>query len=552
MTVKRFFYFPLILAAGFFCLNGPAFAAQQPNAGQTLQELRSRTLSPKSSKGGIAIEAPKTSAQKPGGPQVMLRSIHFKGNVIFSDKELLKLVQGAEGKSFDLAGLNTLADRITDYYHRHDYPFALALIPEQSMKDGVLEIEVVEGRYGEIKIIGNDPRAKSAQAFLSSLKTGDVIRGKPLERVSLLLNDQPGYLFVPVIRPGQKTGTGDLSLKMQRENLFNGSIRFDNNGNRYTGRLRALASLSVNGLFCFGDQISLNGIYSQWNTWFGSAGYSLPLGHSGLRGNIGYTYTYYQLGKEFSSLNAHGTAQVLSGGLSYPLIRSQKTNLALSVSYQHKWLRDREGDVSTDDTKSSNSMPVTLNFDHHDGLLGGGVTYGALSWTYGVLDLDNGLAITDSSTAKSNGTFHKMNMDIARLQTLPWKFSLYGRAAGQMSFNNLDSSEDFGLGGPTGVRAYPVGEGYGDEGLLTQGELRYPIWYFSPYGFYDYGYTRTNQHTWTGGDNDRNIAGGGVGLRFNYKNLSADCSVAWRSTGNPESDSRHQIPTVWFNVGYRV
>lgn len=530
----------------------PVFAVDPPDAGQTLQELRSVTPSPRSSKGAPAAAQAEESSQA-GGPRVTVNSVSFRGNTIFTNEKLMPLVRDAAGKSFDLAGLNGLAGRITDFYHEHDYPFARALIPAQSVKEGVLEIEIVEGRYGEVKIIEGDRRERRASRFLNDLKPDEVIEGKPLERVSLLLNDQPGYSFISVIRPGQKPGTGDLSLKMQRENLFSGGIRFDNHGNRYTGRLRMLADLSANSLLLFGDQLTISGIYAQWNTWLGGVNYSLPIGSSGLRGFAGYNYSYYQLGKEFESLDAHGVAQVISAGLNYSLIRSQKANLGVSASYQHKMLKDEQDVAGVADEKSSDSMPVIINFDLRDNLFGGGITYGILGWTYGMLHLNNGLAVTDSTTAKSNGSFNKFNFDISRIQILPKNFSIFGRAAGQKSLDNLDSSEDFGLGGPNGVRAFPTGEGYGDEGLLTQAELRYAFSHFTPYGFYDFGLHRTSHDPWSAGDNDRTISGAGFGLRVNYGNWNANCSFAWRATGGePESDSRSQMPAIWFHIGYRI
>lgn len=537
--------------AALLFLASSSFAADPPDAGQTFRELKQESVSPQPS-AEVSVSPSEPGRPEPGGPQVELRSVRLHGNTVFSDEVLLKLLEGAEGKSYDLAGLNELAYRITAFYHENDYPFARALIPAQPVADGVLKIEIVEGRYGDVSILGEGRHAADARGFLEGFERESVIEGKPLERAALLLNDQPGYSFVPVMRPGQEPGTGDLSLQMRRENLFSGGVRFDNHGNRYTGRLRWLADLSARSLLVFGDQLTLGGVYAEWDTWFGSAGYSLPVGSSGLRANAGYDYTYYQLGKEFEALDAYGTAHVLSGGLTYPFIRTQRANLSGGISYQHKRLEDNQDTAGVSDEKHSNSMPVVINFDLRDFLFGGGITYGAAGWTFGVLDLNSGLAAADGATAKSEGPFHKMNLDIARLQNLPGEFSLYGMFSGQLAFDNLDSSEDFGLGGPNGVRAYPVGEGYGDEGLLTQLELRYDIGPLTPYGFYDFGYHRTNSRPWSAGDNDRSISGAGFGLRFNYRGLTANFSIAWRGAGGrTESDSDNQTPMIWFHTAYR-
>lgn len=178
--------------------------------------------------------------------------------------------------------------------------------------------------------------------------------------------------------------------------------------------------------------------------------------------------------------------------------------------------------------------------------------FGTLTWTPGELHLDSGLRAADRLSAKSAGRFDKLNLDVARLQLLPAGFSLYGRFSGQLANDNLDSSEDFGLGGPTGVRAYPSGEGYGDEGWLSQLELRYAMGAFSPFVFHDSGRVSVAHDTWQAGDNHRSLSGAGAGLRFSQGPWQAEATVAWRTAGGkPESDSRDRVPTSWLSAQYQ-
>lgn len=194
-----------------------------------------------------------------------------------------------------------------------------------------------------------------------------------------------------------------------------------------------------------------------------------------------------------------------------------------------------------------------MNFDTRDGLGGGGITYGNVTWASGNLNLNtSSLAASDSTTAKTAGSFSKVNFDVARIQALPSDLSLYGRFSSQFASKNLDSSELFGLGGPSGVRAYPVGEGYGSEGWLAQLELRYATGAFAPYAFYDSGWVKINKSTWTVGENERSISGYGLGVRYTEGGWRADASIAWRDRGGkPLSDTRDSNPVGWVSVGYK-
>ncbi len=413
-------HFHKFLLAAALAATSPVSAAEQPDAGRTLQNLRQAPALPKAAN-PLSLETPSGARIAAGGARVTVKGLEIGGNTIFDAATLAAASGYVQGRAYDFAGLEGLADAMTSYYHAHGYPFARAYLPAQSSGGGTLKIEVVEGRYGKVAIEDGDARAAAAEGFLQPLKGGDVIEGRELERVSLILDDQPGYSFVPVIRPGQENGTGDLAFGMKRDQRFGGSVSADNTGNRYTGRRRGLVSVYANSPFLFGDQLTASGIYTEENMWFGSAGYNLPIGTSGLRGSAGYSRTSYELGKTFTSLDAHGTADVVSAGVSYPVIRSQEANVGVGATYNHKWLTDEQGAAGTTDKKTSNTLPVTVTFDRRDTLFGGGVTYGMASWTHGIMDLDSGLKAADMTTAHTDGAFDKFNLDAARVQATPQK-----------------------------------------------------------------------------------------------------------------------------------
>jgi hemolysin activation/secretion protein len=528
-----------------------ASAQSAPDAGSVLQEqLKPQLEAPRPSP-AIQIEAPKQAETLPGGVQVAVQSIRLNGNTLFDEAKLLAVLGEVVGKSYDLAGLRGLSSQIGDFYRVNGYPFARAYLPPQALQDGTLGIEVIEGRYGKVTALGEPELASGGQAFLSNLKPGDIINSNRLERASLILDDQPGIKASPVIHPGQEIGTGDLDVLIERDGKYSGDVGIDTHGNRYTGLTRVKANLRVDSPFLFGDQIVLNSLLSDEGMWLGNLGYSLLLGTSGLRGQVGYAHTYYSLGKNFANLDANGTAIVSSLGLTYPIIRSQQLNLNVSGNVQHKELNDKQNAVAISSDKSSNSVPLALSFDVRDGLGGGGITYGSLSWTSGNLTLDSVLQSRDGDS-KTQGRFNKTSLDLARIQFLPAGMTGFGRVSAQSTNKNLDSSERFVLGGPSGVRAYPVGEGSGDEGWLAQAELRYAMGAFNPYAFYDAGSVKVNANPWAPGNNKRSISGGGFGVRYQVSNVSMDLALAWRNEGGkPLSDTKDNNPQAWFAASYR-
>jgi len=143
----------------------------------------------------------------------------------------------------------------------------------------------------------------------------------------------------------------------------------------------------------------------------------------------------------------------------------------------------------------------------------------------------------DAVTARTNGSYEKLSFDVTRLQQLIGPLSLYGEARGQLASKNLDSSEKMELGGAYGVRAYPEGEAYGDEGYILTAEARLKLggaW--EPLGgqlqavaFADEGSVTYEKSPWLAGPNDRTLSAAGVGLNWtDRRNLMLKVSYAFR------------------------
>jgi hemolysin activation/secretion protein len=169
-----------------------------------------------------------------------------------------------------------------------------------------------------------------------------------------------------------------------------------------------------------------------------------------------------------------------------------------------------------------------------------------VTWTRGRVKL----APDTPDPLDTQARFNKINLDLARVQELVGGFSLYGRFSSQSANQNLDSSEGMSVDGPSGVRAYPTGETSGDEGWLTQLELRYTQAEYGPYVFFDQGRVRVNED---GSGPRRTLVGYGVGLRYQRAGWRADLALAWRERGGRPADANEADarPRVWLSSGYQ-
>ncbi|NLQ19180.1 ShlB/FhaC/HecB family hemolysin secretion/activation protein [Marinomonas sp. M1K-6] len=541
MNNIRFKLLPLTLCV-LAALGTSKVAAQDAplGAGQVLQQNQAKELAPK--KSDINLQLPGDAGQtvKPGGKTVALTKVAFIGNTVFADEVLLAELSEALQQPQDLAGLRNMAEQITNFYRASGYPFARALLPAQALTQGKLQIQIVEGKFGEVKATSDDNAlAAKAQTFLTPLKTGEVIASKPLERSLLLITDLPGVQATPIVRPSTTQGAGDLEVKVTPEKRVSGEVGLDNHGSRFSGAYRASGVIKANRLLTVGDQLSFSWLYSSEETWLGGLQYSLPVGSSGLMANAGYAHTDYTLGKGFEGYK--GTAAVSSVGLSYPVIRSQQANLSVQATYQYKDLDDK-GLSGFKKATASHSLPLQLSFDKRDAFAGGGITYGQFIVTPGQLDIEQ------FGTTKDQN-FTKLNLQVVRLQSLAERLTLVTKLDTQWtSKKDLDGSESFSLGGPQAVRAYPVSEGSASRGLVVQMEMRYATAYgLTPYTFVDAGQTAR-------GDVDgskRRISGAGLGSSYAWKTLQLDANLAWSlSGGDSQADTKGNDPRFWLSAKY--
>jgi hemolysin activation/secretion protein len=537
----HFLALPLLLA------GAPVFAAP-PDAGRMLEEVRPAPALPPSAVPATRIEE-QTPISLPDGVRITVKGLRISGQTAFSEAELLALVKDAVGKELSLAELNQLAARITGHYRKRGYLVARAYLPAQDIRDGQVEIAILEGRLGKVEINNSAALADSALAPVSALATDKPLRKNELEGSLLSLADIPGVEVKSTLKPGESIGTSDLLVEVAPGKAVTGALDFDTYGNRYTGDYRYGGSVYFNNPLNRGDQVSLRAQTSGNGLAYGLAGYQLPVGSHGTRIGAAWSEMRYKLGKDFSALDASGDAGVGSVHVLHPFVRSRVLNLYGQVRFETKKLVDRVGITATQTSKTLDNWTVGFNGDRTDAFGGGGTNSFALSYTSGKLGLDATSQAIDAATAQSNGRFGKTGLSFQRLQKLTDATSFYFSCTGQWADKNLDSAEKFTLGGAYGVRAYPQGEATGDEGQLVTAELRWRAndsWQLA--GFYDDGQVTINRNPWVAGNNARHLSGAGVGATFNSGKVSVNLLAAWRvGTGSPTSDV-DRTPRAWLQA----
>lgn len=526
-----------------------------------------------------SVGAPEAPAQADDGVQILIHGVRLQGVQLVNEHELLDRLAPSLEKSYSLQGLQKLVDVVTAFYSERGFVIQ-AYLPQQSIdKDGIVTIQVLEAKLGDVKVENINDQArlsneKAANYIKAQMPVGQPLNANLVSKGMVLLNELPGIKVVSAMEAGDRDGETNIHLSLKRTSLIDARIETKNAGSRSTGVAQAVASLTANSPFKLGDQASFYGLYSEGSN-FNQVNYSLPIGYRGLRLAMTANYLDYENIGSYKTNGGLGHAWVLGANLSYPVKRSQDTNANLTFGFEEKGYLNRN--LATDAINSRytiNNITLGANANRYDGFLGGGMTSATTSLVFGHLNIDNESPISFGKWQDVNGyhqyvpnNFTKLTFNASRIQFLPLENTqLNINVSGQLSADNLNSSEQFYLGGPYGVRAYPVAQGNGSQGFLASVEVqkRLPQNLVASV-FLDAGSVQQYKDTYPGwrgetsASNSYELYGAGLGLKWISGHWNLSSVVAWKLGHNPlktqtglsvDNDGTDTSPRAWLNASY--
>ncbi len=480
-------------------------------------------------------------------PAFFIKSVKLTGYPVLDDKGALRAILAKySGRSVKVRELSSLTDEIINYCRERGYTIPLAVIPEQEIKDGELEVRIYVASYDDVEITVNssDVYDKTLDRYISYLKHGDVITDRRLETAINNLNDLPGVQARAILRPGSKPGTTKIDVEVQKRKVWNNYIFADNGGSGYSGRYRFGFNTEINNPTRTGDKIIVSGMITDEETKNYSVRYEMPIGARGTRLGIAYSQTNYDFMRYIYGLAADSVGE--SKGVSVygltPLYRSKADRLTLIYGYDR---RDIEEYIDLKDfnirfgqaDKDANVWHIGLSGSRYG--INQFLQYSFIYW-YGDISTDGG--------AYYDGGYHKFTADLLKIWY--WgKFNARVRARGQLASRALDGSEQFFLGGINGVRAYANGDGYGDSGYTATGEIRYALGVpgLELAAFVDVGAAKNLASPTNEIDH---LAGWGVGLRWSKPNdWYAQFDFARKINGRPDrTGDGNDDNRLWFQV----
>lgn len=523
------------------------------------------------------------------GPKVVVERFELVGAVerpeydihLEEIRAILEEKRLSRPEGFTIGRLDEVSNAVTQYYRERGLILAQAVIPVQTVEDGVVKVEVIEGRIGRVLTEGNKMYADEVLAEPFKRLVGKPVTKAEVEAALLTLTDFPGLSVFGVFQPGQKVGEADIVLKVQEEDRFDVAVRYDNQGTPETGRNRLRTTVDWNNITGGADRLTMTAqqSFNPKNSTFGSIDYERYLGNN-FRGGVFLTRNTFDVGGEFADRQIAAETDQEGFYIDKTLIRSREQNLSTRLGLTLKDSRTLQADSQLNEDHltvlswesvydSVDTVFSGLNFATLEVSRGFNDVFGAMGSSAAAARLPPSDRPSrqggppDSEFAA--GQFFKLFGTYSRLQTLTRHTSLLLRSEFQWSEDLLVPLEQYSVGGPDNVRAYGPAEALFDQAVFFSAEyiINAPLIADQPaFGnrtwgeliqlslFYDFATGRNNEPLANEPQGFQDYQGAGWGLRFNLPGtVESRFLMAW-DIGRPDPDNDN-TPQLWADLTIR-
>ncbi|CAG1021369.1 Heme/hemopexin transporter protein HuxB [Patescibacteria group bacterium] len=411
--------------------------------------------------------------------KIQLNGIQFIGNTVIDETELQAIAKPFIGKAATVADLEDLRQRVSQYYLEQGYVNSGAVLPDQQFKNGIITMQIIEGKLSEIRVQGTEWLEPS---YISD-RLYDHDEQEVLN-VNVLRENFQQLLLDPLIDqmngsllPSSQRGESILDVNVVRARPYQLTLTADNYQPPSIGSTVGHLGGWVRNLTGLGDMLSGSVAYSE-GLIGGSGSYSIPLNAQNTRFHFYIDRNDTTIIEQtLQPLDIRSRYVNVDFGLTHPFINSLNRNFNVGISFNYK--------------KNRTSM-LNEPFDFSEGSVNGITKDSVLRFTLDFTERFEKQVLSVRSTTSVginafDATWHK-NSALPDGNFVSWLGQLqYGaqlfdsdanivlRGDVQYSDNKLMPLERFALGGRYSVRGYRENQLVRDKGYALSAELRYPL-----------------------------------------------------------------------------
>lgn len=497
--------------------------------------------------------------------KIPVRKINITGSTIFSSRDFEPITKPLEGRDNTLEELRQATDRITQLYLDRGFITSRAVLVEQTIQNGVVQIQVIEGAIEDIQVEGTRNVRKSYIRSRIGLGARPPLNRDDLEDSLRLLKVDPLFTNVEAsLRPGTQIGKSILVVRVTEAKNLSGLISVDNYSPPSVGAVRLGGSVLYRNLTGFGDELA----FSVYHTTASGAdnldlSYRIPV--NPLNGTLQFRFApnwNRVIDPAFKELDIKGRSQLYDFSFRQPLFRNPRREFALSVGFtaqngQTFLFSDIPFPFGIGPDAEGNSRTRVFKFGQ-DYIKRDPQGAWALRSQFNF-----GIDLFDATINESpipDGRFFSWLGQVQRVQRLGDNHLLILQGDLQLTPDTLLPSQQFVIGGGLSVRGFRQNARSGDNGFrisaedritLVRDEAGIPVLQIAP--FIDFGKVWNSRGNPNLESTQRFLAGAGLGIlwqplpRLNVRLDYGAPFLRLRDRGNDAQDAG-----FYFNVNYQL
>jgi hemolysin activation/secretion protein len=274
---------------------------------------------------------------------IIIKRFEVIGSTVFSPEELAEVLAKFTNKPISLTEVYQARTAITELYIKRGYITSGAYLPPQTMEDGVVRIQVVEGTLEDIQVTGTRRlRRNYIRSRLGRATEPPLNRERLLEALQLLQLNPLIQNLSAELTAGTRQGASILQLKIQEAQTFSSQIVLDNRRSPSVGSFRRRLQVNEANLLGFGDGLSLAYTNTDGSNSF-DASYTFPL--NSRNGTLSFYYGTTSsdiIERPFNELDIQSASRYYELIFRQPVIQTPTQEFALGFIASR-----RESDISS-------------------------------------------------------------------------------------------------------------------------------------------------------------------------------------------------------------
>jgi hemolysin activation/secretion protein len=273
----------------------------------------------------------------PGALRVPVRGFEIIGSPLLPLQELYDIVRPFERRVLGAEDLLEIRRRIDRFLFERGLVNSGAVIPDQSLDDGIVRIAIVAGRLARIDVEGARQLRPDYVIDRVAPQAGTLLDVNRLRERLQLLQQEPLIARVQgELRAGSAQGEGELLLRIEEAPTLQAAMTLANDEPPSVGGTRLYveaAHLNASGR---GDMLRA-AVGATEGLREARLAYLLPIGASGSTLRVGYERTRSTVIEDpFEELDIESRGESALAGATFVLQRSLDTELAIGLQLEHR------------------------------------------------------------------------------------------------------------------------------------------------------------------------------------------------------------------------